>query len=262
MTRFSKTCFVAARLCAGFSLILPLLHGQASSQEKAAPPKRFSLGFRVRELPADRFGVMGQSRYQTTTISGKTAYDWQFNTTSRSPQVGVGVAMEYILGPHATLTAEALFHRLRYEQVTDTFWGTDDATTSTDERSRITRTERTKARVWDLPVMLHYGGFRGKGPASRLYLGAGATYRIVTNIRTTNDITYSNGSNEINYYQAQPSHRQTVGAVAGIGFRFVDEYSIKITPEVRYTRWLRPVFSLDSTQSPKNQIEVGLGFTF
>jgi len=267
MSRLSKNCLVTARLCAAFISMLPILHGQASTPKAgeepgAEPPKRMSLGLRVRELPADGFGVMGKSQYQTTTVAAKTAYDWQYNTTDRSPQVGVGMALEYILGPRATLTGEVMFHRLRYDQVTDTYWGTDDATTSTDERSRITRTEHTKARVWDLPVMLHYGGFRRKGPVSRLYLGAGAAYRIVTNIRTENDISYSNGDSAVNYYQAQPSHRQTVGAVAGIGFRFVDEYNIKLTPEVRYTRWLRPLFSLDSTQSPKNQIEVGLGLTF
>ena len=269
MKQFSETYPVAARLCAAFTLILPILRGQeapkigaASGAEQAEPPKRMSIGLRIRELPADRFGVMGRSQYQTTTVSGKIAYDWQFQTTSSSPGLGIGAAMEYILGPRATLTAEVLFHRLRYETVTDTYWGTDDATTSNDERSRITRTEHTKARVWDLPVMLHYARLRPKGVASRLYVGAGATYRIVTSIRTENDISYSNGSSEVNYYQAQPSHRQTVGAVAGIGFRFVDEFNIKVTPEVRYTRWLRPLFSLDSTQSPKNQIEVGLGLTF
>jgi len=54
----------------------------------------------------------------------------------------------------------------------------------------------------------------------------------------------------------------TVGGVAGFGFRFIDDYNIKVTPEFRYTRWLRSAFSLDSTQSPKNQIEVGFGLTF
>jgi hypothetical protein len=265
MTQFSKICPAAARLCAVFISMSPLLHGQAAgtqTETPAEPPKRASIGLRIQELPSDRFGIVGRKQYQTTVVNGKTAYDWQFNTTSRSPAVGVGMAFEYILGPRSTVSAEVLFHRLRYDEVTNVYSGTDDATTSLDERSRTTRTERTKARVWDVPVMLHYGGFRPKGIASRLSLGVGAAYRIVTNVRTENDYAYSDGTSAIDYSQTRPANRQTVGAVAGIGFRFVDEYNIKVTPEVRYTRWLRPVFSLDSTQSPKNQIEVGLGLTF
>jgi hypothetical protein len=257
-------------MCAVLAMMLPGLHAQsavapaqpAPAAEQPESPQRSSLGFRVLEMPLGRFGVIGRNTYQATTISNKTAYDWQFNTTSRSPGVGLGVSYEYVLGPRSVLTADLMFHRLRYDSVTDIYWGTDDATTSTDERSRMTRTERTKARLWDLPVLLHYGGFRKGGAGSRFYVAGGVAFRLVTNVRTRNDISYSNGTSEVNYDTAQPARRHTFGGVAGIGFRFIDDFNIKVTPEIRYTRWIRSVFSADSTQSPKNQIEIGFGLTF
>jgi hypothetical protein len=176
--------------------------------------------------------------------------------------VGAGAAFEYVVGRRSTVTADLMFHRLRYDTVTDIYSGTDDSTTTGDDRTRMTRTERTKARIWDLPVILHYGGFRESGLLSRFYLGAGVAVRLVTNVSTRNETTHSSGTNDINYNATQPANRHTVGGIAGFGFRFIDDYNIKVTPEFRYTRWLRSAFSLDSTQSPKNQIEVGLGLTF
>lgn len=240
---------------------MPALYAQ---EEPAAPPapKRSSIGFRVLAMPSDAFGLISRKRYQTTTTSNKTAYDWQFNTTPRSPGLGVGASFEYVLGWRSTITADLMFHRLQYDQVTNIYWGTDDATTSSDERSRMTRTERTKARVWDLPVLLHYGGFRPGGIGSRFYLAAGLAARLITNVRTRTDISYSNGTTEVNYDAVMPAQRHTIGGVAGLGFRFVDDYNIKVTPEFRYTRWLRSSYSSESTQSPKNQIEIGFGLTF
>jgi hypothetical protein len=52
-----------------------------------------------------------------------------------------------------------------------------------------------------------------------------------------------------------------VGATVGVGFRFVDEFNIKVTPEVRFTRWNGATFNQDSTRSPRNQLEVGIGFS-
>jgi hypothetical protein len=52
-----------------------------------------------------------------------------------------------------------------------------------------------------------------------------------------------------------------IGATVGVGFRFVDEFNIKVTPEIRYTRWNGMTFAQDSTRSPRNQLEVGIGFS-
>jgi hypothetical protein len=52
-----------------------------------------------------------------------------------------------------------------------------------------------------------------------------------------------------------------VGGTVGVGLRFIDEFNIKVTPEVRYTRWNGMTMNQDSTRSPRNQLEVGIGFS-
>ena len=99
------------------------------------------------------------------------------------------------------------------------------------------------------------------GILSHLYLSAGATARNVSAVRTTNNITNADGTLANNQIQAAISKRTLIGGTVGIGFRFIDEFNIKVTPEVRYTRWNAETFSLNSTQSPRNQLEVGIGFS-
>ena len=118
----------------------------------------------------------------------------------------------------------------------DEYWGTDDPNTSNDERSHLNAKESTKARLFDLPVLLHRN-LGTSGFLSHVYLSAGATARNVSAVRTTNNITNADGTLANNQIQAPISKRTLIGGTVGIGFRFIDEFNIKVTPEVRYTRW-------------------------
>jgi len=236
-------------------------YGQDSGTQAEEPLGKSAIGFRVRVLPVRSLSVMGNHQILTTTKSGNTTYDWSFNTTSRSPILGIGPALEFQLGKRTTLTAEVLFDRLSYQKVTDAFYGTDDPTTGTDERSRLTITESTKARLWDMPVMLHYAVSKRPGVLSHLYVSAGVTDRLVTTVRTTNNISYPDATTSTNHDKAQAAKSNLLGAVVGIGFRFIDDVHIRVTPEIRYTRWVGGTFETQSTISPRNQIEVGLAFT-
>jgi len=158
------------------------------------------------------------------------------------------------------LTAELIFNRLRYDGVLDEYWGTDDPNTSNDERSHLNAKESTKARLFDVSVLLHRN-LGTTGILSHRYLSGGATARNVSAVRTTNNSTNADGTLANNQIQAVISKRTLIGGTVGIGFRFVDEFNIKVTPEVRYTRWNAETFSLNSTQSPRNQLEVGIGFS-
>ena len=238
------------------------LHGQSPAAEKSGEeaPRRMSVGFRVRTLPVRSFSVMDNGHTMNTTTIAKTVYDLNYNTTSKSFLLGGGVAFEAAISRRIALTAELLFSRLRYDKVTDTYSGGDDPTTSNDERAHKTATENTKARLFDLPVLLHYEVGRS-GFLSHLYVSGGVTARNVSAVRTTNNITNADGTLENNQIRAQVSKRTLIGATVGVGFRFIDEFNIKVTPEVRYTRWNGLTFGQDSTRSPRNQLEVGIAFT-
>ena len=260
----------AALLCAFIPLIAPALSGQTppppaaskadEAAESASKPKRAALGLRMRTMPLRSYSVMADSHSMNTTYIGKTPYDVSFDTTSSSPFWGGGVALELVAGRRTFFTAEFLFDQLRYAKAANTYWGVDNPETATDERSHTGVNETTTARLWDLPLMLHYR-VGSSGILSHLYVAGGATAREITNIRTTNNLTDTGGNVTTNQNRALPSKRSLLGAVVGIGFRFVDDFNFKVTPEIRYTRWAGATFDSDSTQSPRNQLEVGIGIT-
>jgi hypothetical protein len=90
--------------------------------------------------------------------------------------------------------------------------------------------EDTRAVLWDVPVLVHYRGLFSSGPFSNMFLSAGAAFRTVTKVKSSTAIPYPDTSTATDLTTAAPSRRSLVGA--------------------------------DSTISPKNQLEVGLGFTF
>jgi hypothetical protein len=235
---------------------------QSTTSEKSGEgnPHRLSIGFRVRSLPVRSFSVMDNGRAMSTTTVSKTVYDLNYTTTSKSFVLGGGIALETPLNRRTVLSAEVIFNRLRYDGVLDQYWGTDDPNTSNDERSHLNAQETTKARLFDVPVLVHRN-MRASGFLSHVYLSAGATARNVSAVRTTNNITNADGTTANNQIQAQVSKRTLIGGTVGVGLRFVDEFNIKVTPEVRYTRWNAETFSLNSTQSPRNQLEIGIGFS-
>lgn len=246
--------------------IVPLFFAAAALSSAQTQPadtpqkeRKQSIGFRVRGFPIGSMSVLGDAGAMTTTFA--PVYDWQFRTTSRSPALGIGPAVEFAIGRRATITAELLFHRLRYDRVTTIVSGADDPNTGNDERAHTTRTERTKARLWDTPVLLHYN-LAPSGRLSRFYVAGGAAFRTVSKIRTTTQTVNAYAEESSDTLQAAPSNRNVFGGVIGFGFRFIDDFNIKSTPEIRFTRWRGRMFDLDSTRTPVNQLEIGIGFTF
>src|SRR5262245_5949770 len=93
------------------ALAATMASAQDNASAESAPPRRSALGFRVRVLPIRPLSVMSDHRSMTTTTSGNVPYDWNFNTTSRSPMLSVGPAFEFELNKKTIITAEVLFDR-------------------------------------------------------------------------------------------------------------------------------------------------------
>jgi hypothetical protein len=222
--------------------------------------ERFDFGIRLRAFPSKGLSVMGSKSSMTTTTT--PIYDWNFRTTSHSPAWGGGVAFELHLSRKATFRAEALYNPLNYDKVADIYWGGDDSSTPNDERSHMVRVERTKARLIDVPLMIQYRALGTEGLRSRMFVSFGGAVRNVSTIRTTYETTFADTSKTTSQGRVLPSKRNLIGASVGIGWRFIDDFRIKSTPEIRYTRWGGSTFGSDSTQSPRNQLEFGMGFTF
>jgi hypothetical protein len=219
--------------------------------------RRFSIGFRVRGFPRDIQGDRKTDRKQENP-----PILWEFNTTSSSPKVGIGLSTEFMFSDRFSLNLEALYHRLSYKKVTKIYEGTDNPNTGGDERSLTTVTEWTRATYWDVPLLFRYHGFFESRALEKLYFSFGGVARFTSNVRTSNETVFATGSSSYNEIPERPSKRTLPGVTAGIGWRFVDNFNLKVTPEARYTRWFGSAFSNQSTRADRNQIEVGIGITF
>jgi hypothetical protein len=229
----------------------------AATAQTAPKPRRFSFGGRITGYP---LSVLPDGRIERTQETPPVSTI--FTTTSDSGRAGIGPSIEFAISRSVSVSAELLFHRAGYEQVTETYQGTDNSDTSEDERLLTTVTERTKASFWDIPVMIRYHGLRSEGWLSRVCISGGGSLRLTTNIRTGTETVHPDDETSYNGNRVSPARRNLPGVTAGIGFRYIDDYNFKLTPEVRYTRWLGASFASDSTQARRNQIEVGIAITF
>jgi hypothetical protein len=260
MLMTSSTQLRAVLLCATLAVTPKLFAQESAGSERVETEnlgRRLSFGLRVRAVPVGLLGDDTLERSQTTP-----ARSWTFTTTSRSPRMGLGPVVEFRLTRRLSVRTELLFHRFRYDKVTEMYQGTDNPDTTTDERTKTTTTERTKANYWDIPVLLCMRGIRQTGLLSKLYLSGGYTLRSVSHVRTGTETAFPDDTNDYHERPAMPESRNLSGATAGAGFRFVDALNIKVTPEIRYTRWLGATFSSEALRSGRGQIEAGIGLTF
>jgi hypothetical protein len=238
----------------------PTAPSTAAENTSEEHQQKLAIGFRARILPFRSFSVMDNREVLNTTTVSKVNYDFNYSTVNHSFMLGGGLTLEGRISRRTLVTAELLYNRVQYSKTTNMYWGVDDPTTAADERSHQTTTESTKARLFDLPVLVERN-LRSTGFLSHLYLAAGPTARLVSTVHTTTNITYADATKGNNSIPAPIAKRLLVGGTVGVGLRFVDEFNIKVTPEVRYTRWNGTTFNQDSTRSPRNQLEIGIGFS-
>jgi hypothetical protein len=239
----------------------PLLRAQDAAAPETARPKRVVVGGRLRYFPMNSASVMADRTLLTTTTSGLTR-DWDYTTESKAPWWSAGAVLEYRRDARWSLIAEVLFSRLRYTKVADIYWGTNNAATGNDDRTHMSIRERTRAALWDIPLLVRRNALTPSGPFSRIFVDAGVTLRTAAGINSYTQNIYPDTSASASGAPADPSRKYLVGGTVGLGFRIIDDFKLNWTPEVRYTRWAGSTFSSDSTVSPRNQVEVGFALTF
>jgi hypothetical protein len=221
------------------------------------PPRRFVYGGRIQYFPLRLFDTSSVTASTTKPIA-----DYTYAGSAHTPRLEFLPSLEYHLLNHVTLGVELLFIHAEYQQITQTRTGTKDPNSSTDTRVPTTLTETTRANYWQLPILARYYGIRKKGLLSRVYVAGGVEFRHVAKIRTGNETSNSDSTTAYNEIPAKAAHTNQAGAVVGLGMRFVDELGVKVSPEVRLTRWQGPAFAGTAYRSTQNQLEVGLGFSF
>lgn len=225
----------------------------ATSQAPANEPKfgrRLHFGGRVTGYPLD-LTPKGQTEFSLDSPRLLIVND----AKSLSSRFGYGVVLEFRFTERFSLGVEGIYHRIGYEQETTTSQGANLQFTTT-------RKEITRANQWDIPLYLRYTGLREEGWLSRATASIGAATRLTTRIRTQNSFRFPDGSTAEDSNPATLSRNRVPGAIASFGFRFIDDFNLKATPEVRYIRWFGSAFDSGAVRMRRDQLEISLAITF
>jgi len=186
-----------------------------------------------------------------TVTPANTSQSWSFSTSNTYLQVAFGPSLELRLTRKFALAGEFLYHRLNYT----------DTATIMESSNTTTITEQTSARFWDIPL-LRYRGLAESGFRSKIYFAGGGAVRKVSHIQTNNQTTLPDGSTASNNTPTTPSERNLPGAVIGVGLRLVDDFNLKLRPELRFARWMGETFDSESTRTRRDELAVGIALTF
>jgi hypothetical protein len=134
-------------------------------------------------------------------------------------------------------------------------------TNNTTSTQTTTTLQKTRAAFWDVPILGHYALYQ-RSPKVKGVVDAGVALRYVGGVHTATQTTDPNANTCCTENAVTPAHKSVKGYVVGAGLRIVDDFGLKMTPEVRYTRWMADPFSGVQAQTRKSQLEVMFGITF
>lgn len=247
------------------SLLLTLLWGRPCLAQETNPtppsvpspsatglPWGIQVGATVSLLP---FSVLSNESYQTTTSDPVSRTVDASRSTS--PPVGGGMSVEVSLRGRLALQTGLLYRAASYAAGTESVFGEDE-----DKQTFRSSVERTRARYWDVPLLLRFYDSPDRGKGFRAFLQTGAAWRHVASIETEREQTATDGSVSRDRTPVSPRNRTIVGGVIGAGLRFAPSQRLALTPELRYTRWLDQTFDDGPTRSSRNQLELLLSLTF
>lgn len=227
------------------------------ADETATPLRRLTIGVHVVYYPLPLI----KSSY-LVQISNNPPAQYNYYAASDSPKWSPGAMVEYRLLNHLSLVGEIHFHHEDYTVTDNILSGYNTSTTGGDNRPLTTTVQTSQINDYEFPIMARYYGLWSSGWKRRLYVAGGGQYLHVGKIRTGNDFIYPSGVTDYNENPATPNKVNDLGAVVGVGMRFVDEFHIRVAPEVRYIRWAAPSILGTAYRSAPYQLEANLSLSF
>ncbi|HUA22401.1 MAG TPA: hypothetical protein VMB25_26830 [Bryobacteraceae bacterium] len=261
-------------VCLAATLCRYCANGQDAPQNPAGAPSSSSSSSSAPPAPSERRITGGATLTflglpmiggSTTTVNNTSEISTQYQTSGASERLGYGLTVQGRITEHFYVDVSALLQHIGYQLTTTVATTTTQVLNGTTYPSTTTTSthEDTRARVIDIPLLVRYYGTPKRPRSPRWFVELGGAWRTANNIRTSIDSTDVNGNLTCcTFTPAVPQHRSTIGEVAGAGITFTDEFGIKVTPEVRYTRWIDEIFDNQSTRTSRNQLEAGISLTF
>jgi len=225
-------------------------------------PPRISFGVRIEYFPERFF----QTQYVQTNTTNPILNSSYFGTSVGSKYT-LGLTSEYLLTRRISVGLDFFYHQEEYTQLDQIKSGMLDPNSSYDNRPLTSVTQDTRADYWDVPVVARYYSLRSKAPRglgwlTQTFLIGGGAYRHVSNIRTGTSTSLPDGSTSYNEIPVAPNHNNLLGLVGGVGYKLFEYGKFKAMAEARYTRWFGYTFQGPAYESQKNQLEIGLSFTY
>lgn len=251
-------------------LFAALLSGAVLSAQSQTPPaapevlkesayvRRVSLGATLSVLALKTF-----RNGEENIVTSGPAVDSLYTASDFSRRIGFGGMVQVAVTERFAVNASVFQRRIGYRKNSDIFQGTDNPLTSADERTTVVKNEDTRARLFDIPVLVRYYAKDRHVSGPRGFIEAGAVLRRVSRITTATDTTINAGTTSCcDNTPATPASRTVRGLVAGAGLQFIDGIGIRVVPEVRYTRWAGDTFRSPAVLHQRNQIEGMISLTF
>ena len=118
---------------------------------------------------------------------------------------------------------------------------------------------RTTSGAWEFPILAKY---RSPMPLVKPFVAAGLSFSRLTGVKQTLSCFTGSCTQSLN----DVAHDKNIGAVLGAGLQ-INVVLLKISPEIRYTRWGFANFNFGGTpsgsiKSNQNQVDVLVGLTF
>lgn len=140
-------------------------------------------------------------------------------------------------------------------------YGGYDTSDSINDAQGTLFIERTRARIFDFPLLVRYAGPRFRWNKHAFYEVGGAI-RDASNIKVSDAAVTNNGP-----FCCAPPSTLTIrhigeGAVVGTGLTGRDEFGIVVSPEIRYTRWMDDMFRSPTVATQRDQLEITISFGF
>mgnify|MGYP005847484681 CR=1 FL=1 len=181
---------------------------------------------------------------------------------NKSNFYGFGVKFQAALPWRLAVVSGLTMNQIKFKHTVVGLIGTPNPNSAIETRRGYTTTENTRARYYDLPVLVRRFSKPHKEDGVRWFYEAGGTLRKVSNIRTSLEIDDNSRVTCCDESPARPSRELLPGLTAGGGLYAKDDFGIRVVPEIRYTWWLGRTFSYLAAGSRRHQLELLISLTF
>jgi len=261
----SQTTGGSSQSTAGSSQSSSSSSGTSSSTDKGTDiyVRRISAGATLSVVGLSLIG--GGSTTTTANPNAATMLTTDMSSTGASSRIGYGLTVQAAITEHFAIAVGGYLRRMGYTSSSNL---TTNVTTFVNGVAQTNTTtsstgDDVRARVIDIPFMLRYYGKDRHTAGARWFIEGGGAWRDALSVRSSSSATDTSGNFTCcTDNTVQPAHRSSRGFLGGAGAQFIDPFGIRVIPEVRYIRWMSPIFSDSTTHTQRNQVEANLTLSF